>query len=84
MVEWVGFCAGFLTTVSFVPQVVKTWRSRSADDLSMGMLVAFAVGVLLWIVYGLERQALSIVSANAITFFLTIVLMWLKIRSRRV
>lgn len=82
MVEWLGFCAGFLTTAAFVPQVVKTWRSRSAGDLSMGMLVAFAMGVLLWIVYGLERQAVSIVMANAATFCLTLVLMWLKATRR--
>lgn len=78
MVDWIGFCAGALTTAAFVPQVLKTWRSRSAEDLSMGMLIAFATGVLLWIVYGLQRRAAPIVIANVVTLGLTLVLVWLK------
>lgn len=80
MVETIGFVAGGLTTLAFVPQVVKTWRSRSADDLSGVMLADFSVGVLLWIVYGFAIASWSLVVTNAITFFLTATLLLLKFR----
>ena len=52
-----GIAAGTLTTISFLPQVLKTWRSQSAKDFSFWMLGAFASGVLLWVIYGLDRFA---------------------------
>ncbi len=52
-VEAVGFLAGLLTTLSFVPQVAKAWRTRSTGDLSTTMLVSFTGGVACWLVYGL-------------------------------
>ncbi len=51
--DTLGLIAGGLTTISFLPQVIKTWRSRSAKDLSFRMFGIFSVGVLLWLIYGL-------------------------------
>jgi len=78
-----GFAAGTLTTFSFVPQVHKAWRSRSCNDLSLGMLLAFGTGVLLWLIYGLLLWASPIIWANAITLALIVVLLVLKARYRR-
>ena len=87
MMPWItllGFAAGTLTTLSFVPQVHKAWRSKRCDDLSLGMLVAFGLGVLLWLIYGLVLRDLPIILANAVTLALILALLWLKARYRRV
>jgi len=80
LVEGIGYAAGVLTTLAFVPQVIKTWRSRSADDLSATTLAVFSVGILLWLLYGLVRAAWPIVISNAITFCLITLLFILKLR----
>jgi MtN3 and saliva related transmembrane protein len=76
----VGYIAGALTTLSFVPQVIKAWKMKETRDLSLAMLVLFAAGVLLWTLYGLSLNSLPIIVANVITFVLILVLLFLKIR----
>ena len=56
-ITFFGFVAGTLTTLSFLPQVHKAWRTKRCDDLSMGMLLSFGAGVCLWLVYGLILRA---------------------------
>lgn len=75
-----GFIAGALTTISFVPQVVHAWRSKSCDDLSWGMLLTFSGGVVLWLVYGIRLRAMPIIVANAVTLALLLAIMTLKAR----
>jgi len=75
----VGYAAGALTTISFVPQVVKAWKMRETRDLSLAMLVLFAVGVILWTLYGIWVGSLPIIAANIITFSLILVLLGLKL-----
>jgi MtN3 and saliva related transmembrane protein len=77
-----GFVAGTLTTLSFVPQVHKAWRSKRCDDLSWGMLLAFGAGISLWLIYGLLLRAAPIIAANATTLALIVALLWLKARFR--
>ncbi len=79
--SYIGFLAGALTTAAFVPQVWKSWRTRSVDDFSMGMLLLFNVGVVLWIVYGWMTNAMPVVVANVMTLALTIPLLVLKLLS---
>ena len=79
-IELVGYLAGVLTTIAFVPQVVKAWKLRETRDLSLAMLVLFGTGILLWTVYGFWVASLPIISANVITFVLVIVLLGLNIR----
>ncbi len=75
-----GFVAGALTTLSFLPQVHKAWRTRRCDDLSMGMLLTFGAGVLLWMIYGLYLRAAPIILANVVTLTLILALIALKLR----
>lgn len=75
-----GFIAGTLTTVSFVPQVLQAWRSKRCDDLSWGMLIAFSAGVVLWLAYGIRLWAMPIIVANAVTLALLLIIMVLKAR----
>ncbi|MGB7789461.1 SemiSWEET family sugar transporter [Methanoregula sp.] len=78
----VGYIAGTLTTVSFVPQVIKAWKMRETRDLSLAMLVLFGIGILLWTLYGLWTGSLPIIAANVITFVLILVLLFMKVRYR--
>lgn len=80
LTEVLGFLAGTLTTVSFVPQVLKAWRSKRCDDLSWGMLIAFSGGVIFWLIYGLRLSAPPIIAANAVTLALLLTIIVLKIR----
>jgi MtN3 and saliva related transmembrane protein len=78
--EVIGSLAALLTTASFVPQVWHTYRTRDVGGISLGMYTAFALGVFLWLVYGLLLQAWPIVVANAITLALAFAILAMKIR----
>lgn len=75
-----GYFAGFLTTISFLPQVVKTWKSRSAADLSLGMFSVFSVGVLCWLGYGLLLQEPPIIFWNMVTLVLVLAILFMKLK----
>jgi len=81
--DLLGLVAGSLTTISFVPQVLKIWRTRSGQDVSFGMFILFSLGVLLWLVYGLALGAVPIIVANAATLILALVVLALKLRFDR-
>lgn len=76
--EALGLVAGSLTTLAFLPQVLKTWRSRSASDLSLGMFLLFTTGVLLWLIYGIRLHARPIIAANALTLLLSTLILIMK------
>lgn len=69
---YIGYAAAILTTASFVPQAIKTIRSRDTEGLSVLMYLGFAIGVFLWMVYGFVRDDLVIIVANAVTFLLAL------------
>ncbi|SDX77419.1 MtN3 and saliva related transmembrane protein [Albimonas donghaensis] len=79
-IEMMGYAAAALTTLSFLPQVFKTWASGSARDLSLGMLLAFFAGVDLWLVYGLAIGDGPLAAANGVTAALVASLLFLKLR----
>ncbi|MGZ9159078.1 MAG: SemiSWEET transporter [Nitrospira sp.] len=81
-VTLIGLLAGTLTTIAFIPQLQQTWRTRSANDVSLGMLLTFIIGVFLWLIYGLMLGALPIILANLITLVLTLAILILKVRYR--
>ena len=76
----IGYVAGALTTLSFVPQVTRAWKLKETRDLSLAMLLLFAAGVLLWTFYGIWTGSMPIIAANVITFILILVLLWMKIQ----
>lgn len=79
-VDLVGTIAGTLTTLSFLPQVIKTWRSRSTHDISLVMFLSFCLGVALWLVYGVLMEAWPIVISNIITLALAGIILTMKVR----
>jgi MtN3 and saliva related transmembrane protein len=74
-----GMIAGTLTTVSFVPQVLKTWRSRSAGDISFGMFLLFSLGVVLWLMYGIAIHSLPVIVSNVVTLVLSVSIIVMKL-----
>jgi len=76
----IGLIAATLTTISFLPQAIKSWKTRSAKDLSLGMFATFCAGVLLWLIYGLLNRDLPIILSNAVTFVLALAILILKIK----
>ena len=70
MITVLGLAAAALTTVAFVPQAVKSWRSRSTRDVSLGMIVILNVGIILWLAYGILRTDLPLIAANGFTLIL--------------
>ena len=82
-IDAIGYVAATLTTAAWLPQLVRTWRTRSADDLSPGMLAAFTTGVLLWLVFGLARGSGPVIAANAVTLALSLLLVGLRVAFRR-
>jgi MtN3 and saliva related transmembrane protein len=78
MIQAVGFTAGTLTALAFLPQLVKVWRTRSAEDLSTAMLVSQGSGVSLWILYGTAIRSAPIILSNAVTLALVLLLTYFK------
>jgi len=79
-IEVLGLTAGSCTTIAFLPQVIKTWKSRSAKDLSLGMFSFFCFGVLLWLIYGIFQHDVPVIAANLVTLLLASTLLFFKLR----
>jgi MtN3 and saliva related transmembrane protein len=76
----IGLAAGFCTTIAFVPQVLKTWRTRSTTDISLAMFLVLVSGTALWLVYGLLVRDVPLIMANTITFGLAATILAFKLR----
>lgn len=74
-----GLVAAVLTTIAFVPQVFKTWKSKSAGDLSLGMYLILTTGVILWLIYGILKEDIPIIAANVVTLSLALTLLYFKL-----
>jgi MtN3 and saliva related transmembrane protein len=81
-IQFLGLLAGGLTTVAFIPQVMKTYKSRSAKDLSLGMFSIFFAGVALWLVYGILVNDVPVIAANLLTLILAFTLIVFKFKFR--
>ena len=78
--EWIGYVAAVLTTVSFIPQAVMTIRSRDTRGISRGMYVIFTIGVAFWLAYGIAIASLPMILANTVTLGLAGTVLALKLR----
>ena len=76
----VGFAAGFLTTLAFIPQVMKIWKTRSAKDLSLPTFIAFSVGVGLWLAFGFMKHEAPMILWNGVTLVLAIAILAMKLK----
>ena len=79
----VGFIAGLVTTAANLPQVWKTYRNKSGEGLSFRMLLTLAIGLGLWIVYGIMSKSLPLIVTNVIVFLLILLLIGMKLKFDR-
>jgi MtN3 and saliva related transmembrane protein len=82
-IEILGLIAGVLTTAAYIPQVFRTWRLKSAGDISLLMISLTTVGIFLWFLYGLFIGSLPVMIANFITCALTGAVLAMKLRYRK-
>jgi MtN3 and saliva related transmembrane protein len=74
-----GLVAGALTSLSFLPQLIKIWRTRSAGDISLAMYVVITTGFVLWLWYGILIFSIPVIVANSIAILISGIIMMLKI-----
>jgi MtN3 and saliva related transmembrane protein len=79
----VGFIAGFVTTAANLPQVWKTYRNKSGEGLSFRMLLTLAIGLGLWIIYGIMSKSLPLIVTNAVVLLLILSLIGMKLKFDR-
>jgi MtN3 and saliva related transmembrane protein len=80
MDDWIGFAAGATTTLAFLPQVLKVWRSRSVQDISLGMYLVITVGLALWVWYGFRTGSVPVMVGNGLILLQTILVLVAKIQ----
>ena len=77
--EIFGIAAATLSTIAFLPQVIKTWNTRSAGDVSYALLLTFSTGCLCWVIYGYQVEAIPVMIANSFTLGLNLTILAMKI-----
>lgn len=82
-VNAIGLMAAVCTTVSFVPQLIRVWRLRSAREISLIMFLIFSLGTFLWLLYGIFIHSVPVILANAVTMALSLAILALKLRFDR-
>ena len=80
--EWTGYVAATLTTLAFVPQALKTIRSRDTRGLSLGMYLVFTIGVGFWLAYGIALESWPMILSNVVTLGLAAVILAMKLKYR--
>ena len=83
MVEYIGYLGSFLTSVTFIPQVYKSWQSKSVGDLSIWMILIVVNSTIVWLVYGFSIHSGPVISANLVVLILTLVLLYFKYRFKK-
>jgi len=79
-IEIIGITAGVLSCTTFLPQVIKTWKSKSTKDVSLLMFIIAAISTSLWLVYGILIDSFSIIFTNVIVLILSLIMLFLKIK----
>jgi len=82
-IEIIGLMAAILTTTAYVPQVIKTWKTKNVSNLSLTMYIVMFSGVMMWLTYGILQKSIAIVLANIVTGALTFTIIFLKIKYRK-
>src|SRR5487761_777642 len=83
MLQWIGITAACCTTASFLPQLIRVWKRKSARDISLAMFLLFVFGTACWFVYGMGIGSVQVATANGITLALALTILVLKLRYDR-
>jgi MtN3 and saliva related transmembrane protein len=79
--DWIqiaGHVGAFLSSITFIPQVYKVWKTKSVQDLSLAMMLIVASSTLIWLVYGIALMLWPVILANGFIFFLSLLLIYFK------
>lgn len=79
-IELIGYLGSFLTSITFIPQVYKSWQSKSVGDLSTWMILIVITSTIVWLVYGFAIHSGPVIAANMVVFILSLVLFYFKLR----
>ena len=80
IIKYIGFFAAFCTTIAFLPQAIKVYKTKSTKDISLIMFIIFTIGVFSWLIYGLIIDDLPVILANVVTLILSLFILLYKIR----
>ncbi len=80
LISFFGFAAAFCTTAAYIPQVVRIWRTRSTQDISLGMFLVMTLGLVFWLIYGFSIGSLPVIVCNGATLVMTGTILVLKLR----
>ena len=80
LIQILGLAAGTITSITFLPQVIQIWKTKSAKDLSLFMLILLILGVLLWLTYGLLVKDAAIIYTNSMVLAMSLILLYFKLR----
>jgi MtN3 and saliva related transmembrane protein len=83
MVEYIGYFGSFLTSITFLPQVYKSWQSKSVGDLSIWMIFIVLMSTVVWLTYAFAINSGPVISANAVVLVLTLVLLYFKLSFKK-
>lgn len=78
LVEYIGYFGSFLTSITFIPQVYKSWQSKSVGDLSTWMIAIVVTSTIVWLIYGFAIKSGPVIVANMVVLVLTLVLLYFK------
>jgi len=81
-IEILGLIAATCTTFAFIPQVYKVWQEKSAKDISLTMYLILTLGLVLWLIYGINIESLPVILANGITLVLVLFVVFLKLKHK--
>ena len=79
----IGFVAGFFIAVSMIPQVIKSYKTKSVEDISFLMLIIIALGAFLWTVYGMLIKSLPVAIMDGVAFFIGLTQIFIKMKYRK-
>jgi MtN3 and saliva related transmembrane protein len=79
-IEILGLIAGTITSITFLPQVIKIWQTKSAKDLSIMMLLLLMLGVVLWLIYGLVVMSAAIIYTNSMVLAMSLIMLYFKLK----
>ncbi len=83
MVEYIGYFGSFLTSITFIPQVYKSWQSKSVGDLSVWMIFIVLSSTIVWLIYAFAINSGPVISANLVVLILTLVLLYFKMSFKK-
>ncbi|MBP6430717.1 MAG: SemiSWEET transporter [Ferruginibacter sp.] len=79
-IQILGLAAGTITSITFLPQVIHIWKTKSAKDLSLQMLLLLVLGVSMWLTYGLLVKDAAIIYTNSMVLAMSLILVYFKIK----